>query len=312
MTLSRRPAADPPAAVHAPARRRAAHRPGRPALPPHPRRPVGARHRHRDRRPCRRARHHQVQPVGAARRDRPARHQPAHRDQRPDAWRPGSRAPGHRDPDDPPDRGRRAGGADGDPRQCPRLPQRQGSRSSTPAAWPRGRRTRRCSPCSAAPSCQGTFLSAAESRYPVTVLGYQAAASLGIAALGGSAAAAVFLGGRWFTVAGILNPLPLAPEIDRSALVGFPVAAADLGYDGHPSRIYVTHRRQRDRPGRRPARPDGQPADPGRRGGQPALGRAHRAARGRQRVHRAVPRPRRRRAARRRHRHRQRHGHRRP
>jgi putative ABC transport system permease protein len=85
---------------------------------------------------------------------------------------------------------------------------------------------------------QGTFLSAAESRYPVTVLGYQAARSLGIATLGGSPPR-VFLGGRWFTVAGILNPLPLAPEIDRSALVGFPVAAADLGYDGHPSMIYV-------------------------------------------------------------------------
>ena len=85
---------------------------------------------------------------------------------------------------------------------------------------------------------QGTFLSAAESRYPVTVLGHQAATSLGIAVLGGSPPR-VFLGGRWFTVVGILNPLPLAPEIDRSALVGFPVAAADLGYDGHPTLIYV-------------------------------------------------------------------------
>ena len=85
---------------------------------------------------------------------------------------------------------------------------------------------------------QGTFLNAAEDRYPVTVLGYQAARSLGIGAFGGPPPR-VFIGGRWFTVAGILNPLPLAPEIDRSALVGFPVAAADLGYDGHPSRIYV-------------------------------------------------------------------------
>jgi putative ABC transport system permease protein len=85
---------------------------------------------------------------------------------------------------------------------------------------------------------QGTFLSSAQSRYPVTVLGYQAARSLGIATLGG-APPRVFLGGRWFIVAGILNPLPLAPEIDRSALVGFPVAATDLGYDGHPSLIYV-------------------------------------------------------------------------
>jgi putative ABC transport system permease protein len=87
---------------------------------------------------------------------------------------------------------------------------------------------------------QGAFLNPATSRYPVTVLGYQAAQSLGVALVGrGGHPARVFIGGQWFTVAGILNPLPLAPEIDRSALVGFPVAAARLGYDGHPSRIYV-------------------------------------------------------------------------
>jgi putative ABC transport system permease protein len=40
-------------------------------------------------------------------------------------------------------------------------------------------------------------------------------------------------------VTGILRPVALAPEIDRSALIGFAVAAADFGYDGHPSRIYV-------------------------------------------------------------------------
>jgi putative ABC transport system permease protein len=112
----------------------------------------------------------------------------------------------------------------------------------------------------------GVFLNPATSRYPVTVLGYQAAQTLGIpsasapgsargavgsaSGAGGTAAGAtasgaegtayrVLIGGRLFTVAGILNPLPLAPEIDRSALIGFPVAAALLGYDGHPSRIYV-------------------------------------------------------------------------
>ncbi len=86
----------------------------------------------------------------------------------------------------------------------------------------------------------GVFLNPATSRYPVTVLGYQAAQTLGIpSADAGGRAYRVLIGGRLFTVAGILNPLPLAPEIDRSALVGFPVAAALLGYDGHPSRIYV-------------------------------------------------------------------------
>jgi putative ABC transport system permease protein len=82
---------------------------------------------------------------------------------------------------------------------------------------------------------QGWFLNAASARYPVTVLGHEAAQSLGI----GRPGARVWLGGRWFTVSGILNPLPLEPEVDRSALIGFPVAASLFGYDGHPSRIYV-------------------------------------------------------------------------
>lgn len=87
---------------------------------------------------------------------------------------------------------------------------------------------------------QGTFLNAATGRYPVTVLGYQAARSLGIASIASPGPPArILIGGQWFTVAGILNPLPLAPEIDRSALVGFPAAASLLGYDGHPSLIYV-------------------------------------------------------------------------
>ncbi|MGI8329127.1 ABC transporter permease [Actinomadura scrupuli] len=84
---------------------------------------------------------------------------------------------------------------------------------------------------------QGRFLNAATVRYPVTVLGAEAAHAMGISRI--DPGSRVRLGGHWFTVAGVLNPLPLAPEIDRSALVGFPVAGRLLGYDGHPSRIYV-------------------------------------------------------------------------
>jgi putative ABC transport system permease protein len=84
---------------------------------------------------------------------------------------------------------------------------------------------------------QGTFINPATVRYPATVLGYQAAKGLGLATLGQPTR--IWLGGHWFTVVGILDPLPLAPEIDRSALVGFPVARRLLGYDGHPSRIYL-------------------------------------------------------------------------
>jgi putative ABC transport system permease protein len=83
----------------------------------------------------------------------------------------------------------------------------------------------------------GGFLNPASVRYPAAVLGHQAARSLGIARL--HQPTRVWLGGRWFTVVGVLDPLPLAPEIDRSVLVGFPVAARLLGHDGHPSRIYV-------------------------------------------------------------------------
>jgi putative ABC transport system permease protein len=81
----------------------------------------------------------------------------------------------------------------------------------------------------------GTFLD--DGRYPVTVLGSQAAASLGIETV--DTAPRVWLGGHWYTVVGILDPFPLAPELDRSALVSFASAADLLGYDGVPSRIYL-------------------------------------------------------------------------
>jgi putative ABC transport system permease protein len=83
----------------------------------------------------------------------------------------------------------------------------------------------------------GTFLNAATAHYPATVLGFQTAKSLGIDTV--TPSTRVWLGGHWFTVVGILAPLPLAPEIDLSALVGAPIARQLLGYDGHPSRIYI-------------------------------------------------------------------------
>jgi putative ABC transport system permease protein len=82
---------------------------------------------------------------------------------------------------------------------------------------------------------KGAWLNRATARYPAVVLGATTAERLGIDRVGGR----VWLADRWFTVVGILDPLPLAPELDRSALVGFPVAARLLGYQGHPSRIYV-------------------------------------------------------------------------
>ncbi|MEV4517036.1 ABC transporter permease [Dactylosporangium sp. NPDC049525] len=72
---------------------------------------------------------------------------------------------------------------------------------------------------------------------PVTVLGYAAAGTLGIKAVTGTDR--VWLGGHWFTVVGILTPFPLAPELDQAALVSFESATRFLGYDGHPSRLYL-------------------------------------------------------------------------
>jgi putative ABC transport system permease protein len=83
---------------------------------------------------------------------------------------------------------------------------------------------------------QGRFLNPATACYPAVVLGYQAAITLGIADPGQPSR--VWIGDRWFYVIGVLGPVPLAPEIDRSALIGF-AEARTLGYDGHPSHIYL-------------------------------------------------------------------------
>ncbi len=84
---------------------------------------------------------------------------------------------------------------------------------------------------------KGDFLNEATSRYPAVVLGALAAERLGIDRADGTVQ--VWLGGRWFTVVGILEPLPLAPEVDRSALIGFPAAATLFHHDGSPSTVYV-------------------------------------------------------------------------
>jgi putative ABC transport system permease protein len=80
----------------------------------------------------------------------------------------------------------------------------------------------------------GAFLNAASGRYPVVVLGASAAQALGV-----RPSDVVWLGGRWFSVAGVLDPLPLEPELDRAALIGFPVAEQLFGFDGLPGRVYV-------------------------------------------------------------------------
>lgn len=83
----------------------------------------------------------------------------------------------------------------------------------------------------------GVALSEATSQYPVAVLGWTAATILGIDHPGGDSR--VWMAGRYWPVIGILAPLPLAPEIDLSVLVGDAAAERYLGWDGSPRRIYV-------------------------------------------------------------------------
>ncbi|MDF2704816.1 MAG: transporter permease [Nonomuraea muscovyensis] len=83
----------------------------------------------------------------------------------------------------------------------------------------------------------GTWLNEATHRYPAVVLGSTAAERLGVPAAGPDTQ--VVVAGERFTVVGILDPVPLATELDTAALVGWPVAEAVLGFDGHPTTLYT-------------------------------------------------------------------------
>ena len=84
---------------------------------------------------------------------------------------------------------------------------------------------------------RGAYLNAATASEPVIVLGAAAAQRLGIDRIWPGER--IWVGSQWFYVAAILKPAVLAPEIDASVLVGFTAAQAYLGFDGHPSTVYV-------------------------------------------------------------------------
>jgi putative ABC transport system permease protein len=93
---------------------------------------------------------------------------------------------------------------------------------------------------------QGRWLNPATATKPVVVLGAVAAKRLGIDRV--YPGERIWLGGQWFYVAGILSPAVLAPEIDTSALVGYPAAQRYLDHTsitrgkptvGPPTTIYV-------------------------------------------------------------------------
>jgi putative ABC transport system permease protein len=89
----------------------------------------------------------------------------------------------------------------------------------------------------------GHFLNAATAQEPVAVLGAASAQLLGVDHV--YPGECIWVGEQWFYLAGILRPAVLASDIDTAVLVGYPAAQKYLGFDGHPSTIYL--RAQNDR-----------------------------------------------------------------
>jgi putative ABC transport system permease protein len=87
----------------------------------------------------------------------------------------------------------------------------------------------------------GAWLNEASARYPAVVLGRDAADLLGIGAV--RPGLQIWLGGHWFTVVGVLDPVVLAPELDSAALIGWPVAQSQLGFDSYPTTVYTRTRK---------------------------------------------------------------------
>jgi len=83
----------------------------------------------------------------------------------------------------------------------------------------------------------GTFLNDATATVPAVVLGSETAIRLGLDDLAGDPL--VYIGGHWFPVIGILDPVPLGPDIDRSALIGYPVGESLFGIDESASTVRV-------------------------------------------------------------------------
>ena len=83
----------------------------------------------------------------------------------------------------------------------------------------------------------GIWLDAALATYPNVVLGSVAARRLGIREISGTQQ--VWLGDRWFTVVGMLEPFELAPDLDRAAYIGHAAAETFFDHENLPSRVMV-------------------------------------------------------------------------
>jgi putative ABC transport system permease protein len=83
----------------------------------------------------------------------------------------------------------------------------------------------------------GSWLNDATAHYPAVVLGNRAATRLGIGA--NLIGQPIWLGGRWFTIVGILNPVSLVPALDLVAFIGWPAGERYLDFEGDITTLYV-------------------------------------------------------------------------
>lgn len=83
----------------------------------------------------------------------------------------------------------------------------------------------------------GRFVEHETAHLPVVTLGSVAAERLGITSLDGGPV--VRIAGRDFAVAGILEPFPLSPDLDRSVFIGAAAATDILGAEVVPTTIFL-------------------------------------------------------------------------
>ncbi|MGH2862955.1 MAG: ABC transporter permease [Solirubrobacteraceae bacterium] len=86
----------------------------------------------------------------------------------------------------------------------------------------------------------GRFLSPETAGFPVAVLGYKAATSLGVDEPSTRTRPVhVLIGSRAFTVIGITAPMPVTSDLDWAVFVGWNAARADLHWNGRATVVYV-------------------------------------------------------------------------
>lgn len=83
----------------------------------------------------------------------------------------------------------------------------------------------------------GQWLDSTRADLPVVVLGATAAQRLGVTDVADGTA--VWITDRWFTVIGILEPVELAKDLDRAALIGEGIAADAFDTTENPGTIYL-------------------------------------------------------------------------